>query len=349
MNSNSTYDYTLLPMPEMILPNSAWNIIDPSKLSVFYDCPRKFFYEHILGWKKEGLNKHFVFGTAWHLAMEHLSLNGYEPSVVQEAYEKFLEYYRRYYSDITDMDNAPKNPANARTALAEYAVTYAELDSRNYETLHTEVFIVVPVNDSGRLMCGRMDKIQRHYERGIEGMDHKTGTRRDRNWEYQWKLSIQMSFYYHALIVSHPGEEIFGIIVDGVFFYKNVQKGELTKNIPVRVPIRKDNEAHQAFLSDLNTQLDFLDWNMEGLSKASPDDTVLSAFPRNPNNCINRYGYLCPFHSFCTTWANPLKRCSQVPFEFEISFWNPQEPDEKPPPRETFTVAEGFKKGENLE
>lgn len=342
----TNYDYTQLPMPESISPKPEWNILDPSKLTVFDACPREFFYSHILGWRRDTVNKHFVFGTAWHLAMEHLAWNGFESEEVEKAYQKFLIYYRKFYSEDTDLDMAPKNPSNAKLALAEYAVTYGDRDTRDYKTLHTEIFVRVPINDSGRLMCGRMDRIQRHYERGIEGLDHKTGSKRTPSWEDEWKLSVQMEFYYHVLNIAYPEEKIFGMMVDGMFFYKRTQTGELTKNLPVRVPIRKDNDMHQAFLSDINITFDLLDWNMEGLSKASPDDTVLSAFPRKTKNCVNRYGHLCPFHSFCMTWANPLKFCAEPPLDYKVEHWNPQAPGEKPPPKEVFSPEKGFEKSQ---
>ena len=79
-----------------------------------------------------------------------------------------------------------------------------------------------------------------------------------------------------------------------------------------------------------------MDWNYEGLSKASIDDPILNAFPRNPNQCVNKYQKLCPFHSYCLAWANPLKHCSEPPMGFEVKHWNPAKDEEKPPPREVF-------------
>lgn len=346
MNQPSSFDYTLLPMPEMIKPVPEWNLLDPSKLNTLEECPRRFFYEYLLGWREDRVNKHFVFGSAWHLAMEYISWNGFSPESLNQAYKLFLNYYRSYFGEETDLDNAPKNPANAKLALFEYAALYGERDTRDYKTLHTELFVRVPINNSGRLMVGRLDKIRKHYERGIEGADYKTSTKRTNSVDIEWKLSLQMNFYYHVLKIAYPGENIFGIMVDIVYFYKRQQANEVTKNIPIRIPIRKENDMHQAFLSDLNTVVDFLDWNMEGLSKSSPDDVVLSAFPRRTKSCVNRYGYLCPFSSLCMGWSNPLKFCSEPPLDFKVEHWNPRTPDEKPEPKETFDPTEGWKKND---
>ncbi|MCP4393129.1 MAG: PD-(D/E)XK nuclease family protein [Alphaproteobacteria bacterium] len=333
-------NYLQLPMPETIKPVPTWNILDPSKLSSTI-CWRRFFYAYIVGWNSEEINKHFVFGTAWHLALEHLSLTDYSEENIELAYLKFLEYYRKFYDPITDLDNAPKNPANALLGLQEYTQTYQKSD-QDYKTLHTEILVRVPINDEGRIMVGRMDKISRHSNRGIVGIDYKTGSRRSSNWEQDWKLSIQMGFYYHALNVAYPSEDIWGMIVDGVFFYKRTQKDSLTRNIPVRVPIRKSPEMHMAFLSDLNHILEMLDWNMEGLSKAKIDAPVMNCFPRVPSQCINKFQHLCPYHALCTSWANPLPYCNEPPLGFIIKHWNPGDDPEKPRPRETFNQEEGF-------
>ena len=71
-----------------------WDILDSSKIQSYMRCPRKYFFNHILGWSLEeeeqgaleisssGLlaapkseirkSEHLVFGTAWHHSMEHL-------------------------------------------------------------------------------------------------------------------------------------------------------------------------------------------------------------------------------------------------------------------------------------
>ena len=328
--------------PEQVIPTKKWDFVDPSKMNTFLTCPRKFFYEYILGWRPESVNKHFVFGTAWHLAMEHLSLNGYGEESQREAYEKFLKYYREYFSEITDLDQAPKNPGNAKLAIEEYCNKYEKIDSK-LETLYTEILTSVPVSSSGRMMIGRMDKISYHPELGIIGFDFKTGSYRSSMWEKQWKTSVQMSYYYHVLNLAFPGQHIYGIIVDGVFFYKRQQKNADTRNIPVRVPVRKTNDMHRAFLSDLNLELDMLEWNFDGLSKASADDQTMSCFPRRPTSCT-MYNHICLYHDFCTSWANPLKYCAEVPMGFKKEFWHPAQDETKPAPKTTFNESGFIKK-----
>lgn len=332
--------------PSPIRATEKWNFIDPSKMNEFQTCPRKFFYHYVLGWTSDAVNKHFVFGTAWHLAMEYLSLHGYEYEAQEEAYALFLEYYRRYFGEMSDLDQAPKNPGNAKLAIEEYCDKYRDLD-RQLVTLHTEILTSVPIDDKGRMMIGRMDRISEHPSYGIIGYDFKTGSRRSAAWEGQWKTSLQMSYYYHVLNLAFPDRKIYGMMIDGVFFYKRQQKGEATKNVPVRVPVRKTNDMHSAFLSDLNLEVDMLEWNFDGLAKTKEDDEVMTCFPRRTTSCT-MYNYLCPFHAMCISWANPLKHCMNPPIGMKVEYWHPGEDETKPKPTETFEGG-SFEKGEEHE
>jgi len=320
--------------PKPIQATKIWNIVDPSKLNCFQTCERKFFFQYVLGWQPEAENLHFIFGTAWHLAMEHLSWHGFGEKSRDEAFQKFLAYYRQYFGELTDLDKAPKNPGNARLAIDEYCETYAAIDFQ-LETLHTEILVTVPINNNGRYMVGRMDKILKHPTNGIVGFDFKTGSRRSAAWEGQWKTSLQMAFYAHVLSLAFLEQKVWGMEVDGVFFYKHKQRDAVTKNLPVRVPVRKTPDIQAAFLSDLNHQVDMLEWNFEGLAKANIDDQVLNAFPRRTSSCT-MYNNLCQFHPYCTAWANPLRYCHEVPMGLKVEHWNPCEDYKKPAPKETF-------------
>ena len=86
----------------MIQPHSSWNIIDSTKLNAFLECPRSYFYEYILGWRSEAPNLHLEFGKAWHLAMEHLILHGYDETSIKDAYLKFHEHYRSHFPELLD-------------------------------------------------------------------------------------------------------------------------------------------------------------------------------------------------------------------------------------------------------
>jgi CRISPR/Cas system-associated exonuclease Cas4 (RecB family) len=57
--------------------HETWQVLDATKLQTYMRCPRKFFFNYVLGWKSEIPSNHLVFGSAWHMAMEVLLDKGY--------------------------------------------------------------------------------------------------------------------------------------------------------------------------------------------------------------------------------------------------------------------------------
>ena len=314
--------------PSPLRANETWNIVDPSKIKAFQECERSFFFKYVLGWRTESESNHLIFGKAWHVAMEVIRINGVSRESLDLAFIKFNEIYRKYFPEATDLHYAPKHPGNVRVALEEYAKRLWHRE--RIKNLHTEVLVYAPVDESGRYLCGRIDTIDEYSEKGIVITDFKTGSRRSAAWGDQWRTSDQMFFYHHAAHLAYPNQRFFGVMVEGAFFYKNPQK-DVGSNVAFeRVPIRKSDDMVVAWLADLNHHLDMLEWNFEGLSKTSPDDKVMSCFPRRPVNCT-RYNRSCPFMSFCQAWANPLKHCSEVPPGFKVEFWDPAKDEDRPP------------------
>lgn len=314
-----------------------WWIMDNSKMKEFMSCPRSYFFRYILGWDTTQPNIHLEFGTAWHLLQEHLRLHGYSQSSQDEAFQKFLTHYRKYFDPATDMDNAPKNPANALIALDEYCKRYAKQDE-DLTTLYTEVSAITPISNT-RDMTVRIDFIGLHKTLGLLGMDYKTGQRFSSMWVSQWSTDMQMKLYTHTLQMYFPGRKVFGMKVDGVIFYKAQQKDLTTRNRLIRVPLGLDDEIMSAWLFDVNYWYDRIEEEMHHLSESGPDDSTLTAFPKNPTSCT-RWNRLCSYHSLCMSWANPLQRCFEVPRDLQVKWWDPTNPEDKPPAKYTFGRGE---------
>jgi hypothetical protein len=68
-------------------------------------------------------------------------------------------------------------------------------------------------------------------------------------------------------------------------------------------------------VEDINREFD-------RLMHCSENDSVLQAFPMNPNACTKYRG--CEFHDFCMAWANPLQHCHVPPTGYEVKFWDPE-------------------------
>lgn len=181
----------------------------------------------------------------------------------------------------------------------------------------------------GKSLVARLDQIGRNQNNEIFSLDHKSSKYYSSTWEAQWKLNFQMSLYTHVLGCAFPDEKIYGMVVNGMIFYKKVQKGAPTKNRPVRVPIRKNDDLMNAWLYEANHLVKMLEWETEGLMKVKEGDPVLTAFPRRSTSCT-RFNRLCPYSDFCTTWANPLQHCDEPPLGFKQEFWNPADEQTKP-------------------
>ena len=302
-------------MNEVIKPHPTHSMYDSSKIQEFLSCPRKYFYRYILGWEIDQPNVHLVFGEGWHRAMEVLLHEGYTTEAIQHAFEKFNNHYREHFTQIEDASNFPKSPESVVPALVDYITKYAD-DLTKYEVMYTEIAGTVPVSDS-RVLHFRLDSVLKG-DKGIFSREHKTGSRLGATWTGQWDIKVQMGTYLHVLYSMYNPDEVVGLEINGVIFYKS------RSNEYIRYNVRTSGNMMKAWLWEVNHFLDMRDWNLQELEASKVSDDVMAAFPRNPESCT-KYMRLCKFHDFCTAWANPLQRCDQCPFDFKVEYWNPAE------------------------
>jgi len=281
------------------------------------ECPRSFFYEYILGWRSEKPNLHLEFGSAWHLAMEHLLLFGYDSKAVSEAWTLLTNYYRKSFPDIMDEVNAPKNPGYALNALIAYIKEYAS-DPQKQKVLHTEIAGTVAM-DSHRLLHFRMDSIL-DVEGQIRSREHKTGGSVTRQWVDQWALATQTWVYNHVLYSLFPRDQVWGVEINGTFFQKKETKF-------MRVPARRQLSMMEVgYWNVLHWMLE-IEWEMERLSNCTDKEPVMMCFPMNPSHCTSYFG--CKYIDFCLAWANPLQRTEEVPLGFKLEYWDPNQKESK--------------------
>ena len=303
-----------------------WDIHDASKISMFMTCPRKYFFKYVLGWGTDLPNIHLVFGEAWHRAMAHILKHGLSAESISTAHDKFSEYYNRFFNAEDSLQYAPKSIEGALLALVEYDRTYK--DSEDYELIHTEVAGTVPIHEDYKPLHFRLDSILRNKTGQYISMDHKTSSRQTGTWGDQWILSMQMCLYSHVLFCQYNPEDVYGMIINGVFLRKNAPKGSETVNGFQRVPIRKTISQMQVWLWNVIHWLDEIQWNFEELAKSKEEDDVLMAFPMNTNSCVD-FGRVCEYHAFCTAWSNPLQRAHEPPPGMSNVWWNPADKEKE--------------------
>jgi len=229
--------------------------------------------------------------------------------------------YRSTFPIESDSFNAPKDPENALMALIQYAVRYQHTDAEDFEILpYTELAGYVPVLDDGERRRNYYFKIdalvRRKSDNKIWVMEHKTGSRITAAWTASWLLSMQVLGYVYAAKCLFPAEEIGGAYVDGLIFQKKQNQFE-------RVQVPLVNSHIYSWVLQTNYWMDLLDWNLKTLrEELESPGPVMQSFPCHPDNCT-MYNSVCPFHTLCMIWNNPLTNMHRKPPEFEVEFWDP--------------------------
>jgi hypothetical protein len=308
---------------DVIQPHETWDVVDPSKLTEYMRCPRKYFYRYILGWESEYPNNDLIFGSAWHLAAEHLLLEGYTPEALYTASQLFVEHYRKHFDPSTDGLLEPKNPATGLRALEAYCFEF-QSDKRKYLVLHTEIGGIVSITTDHNLYF-KMDAILLDKESNkILFLDHKTSKRKDYDWGEHWIMSTQMLTYTHVLNCLYPMEEVEGGKIRCTFLYKpkkgeNVGHGEFDEAI-----IQKSPSQMNAWMAKTIHWMDLLQQDKEWLlEEDTPERSVMESFPMNDTACF-AFGRKCTYFDLCNSYGNPLQRCEAPPIGMKTSFWDPR-------------------------
>lgn len=293
------------------LEHPTWHVHDATKLKAYMTCPRKYFFEYVLGWRLDYPQHDLVFGEAWHRAMAHILEHGYGSfeSAINDA---FLPYYRTSFGPETDIERAPKNPGYALDTMIEYVKKYSKEDT--FKVNHIEVYGTVNVTDQDKLHF-RLDSVCID-DRGVFCLEHKTTKMDTATWDAEWAMSMQTSLYNHVLLCMYGFQQTYGIVVNGSVFRKS---GPAFK----RVHVRPSVDMMQAWLQDTRGLITQLKINFDAmLAPGATDEKVMPCFRRNTEACT-KYNRVCPYHAFCTVWPNPLQRCDEVPFGFILDRWNP--------------------------
>ena len=303
-----------LPVPRH---EEHWHTLDSTKLQCYCACPRQFFYEYVLGWRREYTSNHLVFGRAWHEALEHLYKTKFAPEEVPTAYEKFLADYRAELPESTDSWFKGKTPDNALLALVEYTKEWAN-DAYEIEVLDTEVGGKVGIGQGPqgqeRDITVKLDLVG--VKNGqIMALEHKTGSQAGETWANQWKLSIQIGAYLHALMACYPCDGYNPIIwVNGTFFYAKSRKF-------LRVPMQRSGAAMLNWLQTVHHLYDAIERDFAHLAQCGVEDPVMGAFPMHPTACTSYAG--CQYHDLCTCVANPLQYVGEPITGFVEYWWDP--------------------------
>lgn len=315
-----------MKISELSLPfpyHPSMDVLDSTKIKCYQECPRKFFYEYVLGWQSSRPSNHLIFGQAVHKALEYLVLNGYRVESAMAALEIFNKEYRLTFLQSTDVLFEPKTPARFLSMLIEYIKKYSDDHSR-YTVYKTEIGGMIHLSPA-HVMAFKMDTILYDNERQLYvSLEHKTkgGNYIGPNYIYDFMLSTQLGTYTHVLNSLFPVDEVGEVIINCLCFKKTKGHDFILERFPIPLtPKQMDNwlETTKAWMDRIYTDYTLL----AGMDQF---DDNMNCFHMNGTACTN-WGRVCHNMQMCTAYRNPLRHIDRLPVDMEVRYWNPLEED----------------------
>lgn len=307
-----------------IKPHPSWKLIDSSKLQAYQSCPRKYFYQYVLGYSPEKPSLPLVYGEAWHRGLAELYKGGFTKESLDAGKRAFTSYYRKFYPTVeSEIGNKGKTYSRAMDALKMYCETW-ETDKYDFHISAVEeggtVDIGIPLANGDwptRKIAYRMDAVGIRCRDDVSCIiEHKTASRGGQSWKKQWDLSLQMGTYTYALRERNstytdpvPAE----IYVNGTIFAPVNTTFERKLVTPTKARLAE-------WLWQVNNIWSNIERDFERLREVSPKAMIMDAFLKNASACS---GYsCCPFHDLCVYHTNPLAS-KGMPLGMVIRHWNP--------------------------
>lgn len=320
-------------------PHPTWSKIDSTKLKAYIGCPRRFFFEYILGWRPDDSEFDLNFGSAVHEAMEVVMLHrtvdaepGYTEEVMDRAYQTFMKKYLEFYPDALFQDqHSKKNPERVRDMLNVYRETF---QNDNFILIQKETHGAINIDlDSDRKVLYKMDGVIKD-KGGLYFIDHKTSGWSEYLFRKSHELSIQMKTYKHVLDSIYGAEAIGGTINALLFGTpKRYNKdGALAKNSSegskaFRIPLSYTREMMLDWWYQVNRLVKEIEANIVMyLDRDVGNVEVQLSFEKRESYCL-AFNRVCPYHDYCTSCANPARLAEEIeiPVGFHQRFWDPTE------------------------
>lgn len=266
--------------PLHVLPPS----FDHTRIAVFHECPRKFYYMHVRnrypgGGETSGGAYPLEFGVAYHKFRHVLEVSGDFEQALQAALDHYKEdpplEHKKYYLDRDRL---------RQTCKIAYDWWAAEKKEGQIVVVGSELPFEVTL-PSGRILSGVIDQtVEVRGRGGISGLlprDFKTTSREGPTWEVNLSPYLQFSIYPIAL-QTLSGRPVGGAIVERV--YNTAKQGpEIRERFVGRSPGNLEDA-----LRTIESTLDMI----EQCHKTG-------YYPMHTNACGQWSG--CPFRDACNT------------------------------------------------
>ena len=286
----------------------AW---DSTSLGLLEECPRKYKYTIIDGYRKRGASVHLFFGQEFHAGLEiydKCRAGGTSPS--ESTLWTLLYLLRSTHGWVSD--HSAKNRENLIRSVLWYLFEYED------DPAHTLILangrpaveLSFRMETDFRAPDGTVYMLSGHMDRMVEYagdyfvMDRKTsGSSITPYFFNQFNPHTQMTLYTLAGRVVF-NTKVSGVIIDGAQIavgFTSFARG---------MTMRSEDQLEE-FLSNTEFWLRQAEWYAEEFY-----------YPMNAHSCGNYGG--CPFRTVCS--QDRRVRDKFLETEFERSYWNPLQP-----------------------
>jgi hypothetical protein len=292
----------------------AW---DSTSLGYFKECPRKYYYTMIEGWRGGGSSVHLEFGGLYHSGLElydHQCADGKshtdaQRAMVRWALESTWERPEEGPGNPVDWGHNLKTRANLVRSLVWYTEHFRDDPAKTVILDNGKPAVELSFRfdaGDGILLCGHLDRVV-EWNGSKFVMDRKTTTSTISSYYFDnYTPDNQMSLYTLAgrVILDSP---VRGVIIDAVQIAVGFTRFERG------MAYRTDDQLEEWLAATK-------DYIVEAQMRGDESTRVgESAFPMNDKACHNYGG--CPFRSICG--ADPRVRSTFLESNFKRNPWNP--------------------------
>ena len=168
-------------------------------LADWEECPRRYYYKHVLKLEDEKFRPQTRLGTAIHDTIEWLNEERRSGRLPSET--EVIGHFRENWDD--EGFEAPAQAAQSRKRGEDLLRRYYRWEAQQRrEIISTEFEFEVPFGH--HTLTGRIDCVARNADGQVEIIDYKTGRKKDTS---QQKAVPQLAIYRMAWQALHPGEE----------------------------------------------------------------------------------------------------------------------------------------------
>lgn len=300
----------------------AW---DSTSLGYFKECPRKYYYTMIEGWRGGGSSVHLEFGGLYHSGLElydHLRAGGLGHDQAQRDMlvwalretwvpETITEHGEILPAHPVNWGHNLKNRFNLIRSLVWYTEQFRDDPAQTVILANGKPAVELSFRfdaGDGVLLCGHLDRVV-EWNGSKFVMDRKTTTTTISSYYFNnYTPDNQMSLYTLAgrVILNSP---VRGVIIDAAQIAVGFTRFE-------RGMVYRTDEQLEEWLSQAKEYIKEAQYMGD---RAVEGHRGEAAFPMNDKACHNYGG--CPFRDICG--SDPRVRQTYLESNFRRDPWNP--------------------------